>query len=296
MNDSKLVEFAAKYGAVRASDLVNGAEEPIITFSTSVEGLESSGKTHIPVMTFPTPLVHVNFRDRDATIFAYDMSPERRERVFFHSLHPSTEQGWTREEGRQSLAFLSTIAKDYLSEGRMAGGTFVLDSGSSWWQALQEVYVAPEEEKAMALAQARGKDYKKAGGLIYGPANLIVQGVLNWIKNQGVFLVITHQMFPEWDKDGPIPGKYKPRMNTQVPYVVEIRLRLKKLCVVCAGQECMNAQHVDAQGRRRRFIGQIVKFGNKTALFEGMELEDPTFSTLYALYVGRPFPTEEALR
>ena len=67
-----------------AYDTIDGAtfdttipDNGLTPLSLSVEGLEGTGKTFFTLMTMPLPLVHVNFSDRDATGFLYEMSPER---------------------------------------------------------------------------------------------------------------------------------------------------------------------------------------------------------------------------
>lgn len=284
-------DIRSKYGAL-VGDTLNG-EPSILPFSISIDGQESTGKTRFPLLTCPTPIVHVNYGDRDATAFLYDMPEERRKKVVLYSFSPSGTEGWTVAEAKQSLISLSEVAKSELSDGKMTGGTFVLDSGSSWWDAVQQVYVAPLEE----AREAEGK--KKLGGLVYGQGNLIVSGVVSWIKRQGVFFVITHQKSQVWDKDGPIPGQYKARINSKVPYLVEVRLDLRKECAVCASKkaiigevECKQPNHIG-----RRHIARITKFGKQTA-FEGMELanEDISFEKIYQLYTGSVFPEQERLK
>src|SRR3990167_424879 len=153
-------------------DITNGRP----AFSMSVEGLEGTGKTHFSLMGTPMPVVHVNFGDRDATLFLYNMDEERRKQTTLYSFHPASSEGWTRAEGHESLAALSKIAKDHLSDGKLARGTFVIDSGSTWWEVVQECYVAPAQEKEQA------EFGKQLGGLAYGQGNLIVNGLINWLK------------------------------------------------------------------------------------------------------------------
>ena len=283
-------DVRAKYKALAGDSF--SLEDKILPFSISVEGLEGTGKTQFGLLTCPTPVVHINFGDRDATSFLYDMSAERRSKTTLYSFAPSDTKGWTRDEAKQSLFALSDIAKNEMSDGKLAGGTFILDSGSSWWDAVQEVYVAPLEEQR----ETEGK--RKSGGLIYGQGNLVVSGVVSWIKNQGAFFVLTHQKRQRWDKDGPVPGAFDPRINSKIPYLVEVRLDLRKECAavvngrICGGADCQGKGHIG-----RKHIARIIKFGRNTAM-EGIELEDSniTFANIYMLYAGRPFPNEEALR
>ena len=272
-----------RYGALRGEAV--GAQPPILPFSISVEGLEGTGKSRFGLLTCPTPVVHINFSDRDATAFLYDMSEERRKQTTLYSFAPAGTEGWTVAEARQALFALSDIAKAELGGGQMAGGTFILDSGSSWWDAVQQAEVAPLEE------QRKAEGGRRAGGLIYQQANLIVSGVVSWIKNQGIFFILTHQKRQRWDKDGPVPGVFDPRINSKVPYLVEVRLDLRKECIVCGGLDCQGKGHIG-----RKHIGRIIKFGRNTAL-EGIEFEDTqiAFPTIYKLYANAAFPKEEAL-
>lgn len=277
-------EVRQKHGALIGEGV--GSEPGLLTFSISLEGLEGTGKTRFGLLTCPTPIVHINFGDREATIFLYEMSPERRAKTVLYSFAPKQPSGWQLEEAKESLFALSDIAKSELGEGRMKGGTFILDSGSSWWDAVQQVYVAPLEE-------AREKEGKKQiGGLVYQQGNLIVSGVISWVKNQGCFFIITHQKRQKWDREGPVPGAFDPRINSKVPFLVEVRLDLRKECVVCPGhnQECRAAGHVG-----RLHIAKLIKFRDTS--LEGIELQDKAidFSGVYKLYCGREFPNKESL-
>ncbi|KKL55170.1 hypothetical protein LCGC14_2258050, partial [marine sediment metagenome] len=93
----------------------------------------------------------------------------------------------------------------------------------------------------------------------------------------------------EWDAQGPVPGKYRARLNNRVPYIVEVRLDLTKECAECGAPDCK--AHIG-----RKHIGQLLKFGRNTAL-EGMKFADKaiTFEMIYKLYTGDAFPNEEAL-
>ena len=253
-------------------------------FSMSVEGLEGTGKTHFSLLTTPPPIVHVNFGDRDATLFLYPdrMSEERREQTTLYSFHAASSEGWTRQEGYDSLAELSKIAREDLSNGKLAGGTFILDSASSWWEVVQECYVAPEQEKR----EAGGG--KKTGGLEYMKGNLIVNGVIQWIKSQGAFVILTHRKAQEWGPSGPIPGKFKAKINSKVPSLVEVRLDLYKTCAavspegrVCGSEECESKTH---QGRVHN--GRFLKFAANTGM-EGFAFPEPSFGMVYSLYTGK---------
>ena len=270
-------------------DVINGSgwepdETVALPFSMSVEGLEGTGKTFFGLMTCPTPIVHVNFSDRSALSFLYDMSKDRRTKAKLYSFSANTTEGWTRDEGKDSLIQLSRIAQEEMAGGKLAGGTFILDSGSTWWDVVQEVYVAPEFEKR----ELEGK--KQRGGIEYGKGNLIINGVVSWLKNQGAFVVLTHRKTAVWDKDGPVKGQFTPQMNRKVRFLVEVRLDLHKKCAVCKGEECTAPNHVG-----RLHTGRLIKFGKLTAL-EGMEIDNPTFSDIYKMYYGREFPNQEALK
>ena len=268
-----------------AYDVIRGATfDPVAAansvtpMSVSVEGLDSAGKTYLTLMTMPLPVVHVNFSDRDATGFLYEMSPDRRAQTTLYSFKAKTTKGWTREEGAESLTELSAIAQAHMSDGKLAGGTFILDSGSSWWETLQEVYVAPLEEERIRQGD------KKTGGLVYGPANLVVKGVINWLKNQGAFFAITHQLTQVWDAKGPVPGQWRARQNAQMPYIVDMRLRLSVTCNTCGAPECTASGHVG-----RTHWATVSKFGMRTN-FVGMQIASPRFATFYRLYTGRDLP------
>ena len=269
------------YTKLDGADFV--ASDTIQPFSLSVEGLECTGKTRLSLMTTPTPVVHVNFSDRSAAGWLYSMDAERRKATRLYDFRANTATGWTRPEGLKSLAALSQVAQDEMSDGKLAGGTFVIDSGSTWWDVIQEVYVAPEAERQQ-------REFgKQLGGLAFGSGNLIVKGIVNWLKAQGAFVILTHQMAPLWDTKGPVPGAYKARINSQVSYMVEVRLQLIMKCNTCGSTECYASGHVG-----RTHYARIVKFGNTQdggSNYIGMELPDPNFTTIYKLYTGRDLPT-----
>lgn len=261
---------------------IKGAEFDVTSepapFSMSVEALEGAGKTRFGLIGTPGPVVHVNYGDRDATIFLYQMDEQRRSEVTMYDFQAPSSEGWSHAEGMQSLKDLSAIAKDHLAGGKMAGGTFILDSGSSWWETVQECYVKPQTE-------ARG-DGKKVGGLEYMQGNLIVSGVVSWLKSQGVFVILTHRKRQDWGSSGPIPNSYSPQINRKVPYLVEVRLDLFKVCNTCGSQECRAPGHV---GRTHK--GRLLKFAAQTML-EGMELQQDqcNFATVYRMYTGKRGP------
>jgi hypothetical protein len=267
-------DIQTKYNAIKGADFDTSKKD--ISLAISVEGLEGTGKTHFALLTCPLPIVHINFSDRDANIFLYDMDEERRKQVTLYSdpFQAKTSQGWTRAEGQAALAALSEIAQDHLANGKMKGGTFVLDSGSSFWEVVQEVYVAPQQEKR----QSEGG--KRSGGLEYMQGNLIVNGVISWLKQQGAHVILTHRKRQDWDAKGPIPGQFSAQLNKKVPYLVEVRLDLYKTCEVCGSEFCEKKGH---QGRKH--WGRIVKFGRNTQM-EGMCFENPSFDLVYNLYAA----------
>ena len=173
------------YDKIVGADFDTKTRRPV--FSISVEALEGAGKSCFALLGAPPPIVHVNFSDRDATMFLYDMTEERRKQTTLYNFHAPSSTGWTRAEGHESLVELSKIAREHLENKALAGGTFIIDSGSSWWEVVQECYVAPEQEKR----EAGGG--KKTGGLEYMQGNLIVGGVVSWIKNQGAYVILTHR-------------------------------------------------------------------------------------------------------
>jgi hypothetical protein len=244
----------------------------------SLEGLEGSGKTYLGLMTGPLPVVHVNFSDRQAESFLYDMTPERRAGTVLYNFRPETPKGWTRAEGQESLLALSQVVQAELGDGRLKGGTFILDGGSSWWETVQDVYVAPELERQQ-------RDYgKQVGGLAYGAGNLIVKGILNWMRNQGAFTIITHQLTQVWDAKGPVPSQWRAKQNNNIPFLADVVLRLSTTCNQCGSPECHAANHVG-----RTHWAQIVKAGKRTDLV-GMSISSLTMSSLYGLITGKQLP------
>lgn len=268
-------ELRAKLGAMNAAeDLDIGKPVP---FSVSLDGLEGTGKTHFIIMTMPRPLVIVNFGDRSPLQFLYRMSEEERKDVVIYDIQPSTPDGWTYSEAVQGLMKLAEIIQT--EAPYMPGGTFALDGGSSWWSVMQQVYVEPKEKERMA------KNLKQVGGIIYEEANGRVRGVLGNIKAQGCFLAMTHQLKQDWDAQGPIPGQYSPKKNSQVPYIMEVEVTLFKLCKACNAPDCRNTapEHMG-----RRHMARIKKLSGNTAL-EGIVVENLDFATLYRYQTGRDY-------
>lgn len=272
VTDDPRIRVREKYGARPASEFDRNTP---ITFSMSLEGLEGTGKTHFAVMTMPLPLVFVNFGDRPVTPFLYMLSPERAKYVIPYDIQPSTEEGWTFQEATKSLQALGEIIK--AEAPRMRGGSFVLDGGSSWWSAMQRVFVEPKEQARLAAGQ------KSMGGLIYAEANDRVRGILGYLKSYGCFLAITHQMAQDWDASGPIPGSYSARRNSQIAGAVEVIIEFEKRCSVCNAPSCKTRDHTG-----RKHFARLVKFAGNTAM-EGLVIENPDFAKVYALYTGKQF-------
>lgn len=257
-----------KYATTNAS---NFQEKPV-TFGVSLEGLEGTGKTHFGIMTAPTPVVLVNFGDRSATAFFYKMPEERQKLITCYDISPPTSEGWDFQSAVGSLRELGEIIQ---AEGPlMEGGTFIFDGGSSWWSVMQQVFVEPKQKAA------QGKD-KLA--FVYEEANGRVRGFLKYIQNLGCFLIMTHQLKQDWASDGPIPNQFSPRRNSQVPYLMEVVVRMMKICASCSAPNCQNREHIG-----RKFVSRLEKLSGNPGL-EGMWVEDLDFSKLYTMQTGKEY-------
>lgn len=255
-----------------------------ISFSISLDGLEGTGKTHFIMFTMPRPLVVVNFGDRSANQFLYRMTDEEREGVYTYDIQPSSPEGWTFAEAVKSLVTLNTIIAEMAPS--MPGGTFALDGGTSWWSVMQQVFVEPKEKERMVAGK------KQVGGIIYEEANNRVRGVYGHIKSNGCFLVMTHQMKQDWDKDGPVVGSFSPKKNSQIQYLAEAEVTLMKFCLQCQGFACEKEGHMG-----RKYVGRIKKLsGPSGKALEGIQIENLTFPVLYKLQTGKTFPNPELLR
>ena len=268
-------ELRAKLGAV---DAVNDLDmSRPVPFSISLDGLEGTGKTHFIIKTMPRPLVIVNFGDRSPYQFLYKMTEAERAGIIIYDIQPSGPDGWTLAEAVQGLIKLSEIIQ--AEAPHMPGGTFALDGGSSWWSVMQQVYVEPKEKERQA------KNQKSVGGIIYEEANGRVRGVLGSIKTHGCFLAMTHQMKQDWDANGPIPGQYSPKKNSQVPYIMEVEITLFKLCKACNAPNCQN---LAPEHMGRKHMARIKKLSGNTAL-EGIVVENLAFGAVYKMQNGRDY-------
>lgn len=252
-----------------------------VSFSISIDGLEGSGKTFFIVETMPRPLSIINFGDRSAVPFLYRMSEEDRDTIYPIDIQPKSPEGWTFQEAVESLKTLNTIVATMAP--KMPGGTFAIDGGSSWWSVMQQVFVEPKEQARIAAGS------KKTGGIIYEEANNRVRGVVGHIRASGCFLAMTHQMKPDWGPDGPIPGSFSPRKNSQIPYLMEVELTVMKLCTTCNGFACEQPGHVG-----RKHVGRVKKLSGNTML-EGTQIEGLTFPLVYQMQTGLKYPTPEKL-
>lgn len=237
--------------------------------------MEGSGKTHIIIKTFPLPLVIVNFGDRSAVPFLYEIPEQRRSQVQVYDIQPPSNDGW---DFKSAVDSLKELAEIIAAEGPlMRGGTFALDGGSSWWSVMQQVFVEPKEQERLA------KGSKQVGGIIYEEANNRARGVLGYVKTLGCFLAMTHQLKQDWDKDGPIPNQFSPRRNSQVPYLMEVVARMAKFCAAtgCGAPNCQKAEHV---GRTHK--ARLEKLSGNTGL-EGLWVGDLTFQKLYKFQTGQ---------
>jgi hypothetical protein len=266
-------ELRAQLGAVNAATDFDDSQ--LLPFSVSLDGLEGVGKTHFIIKTMPRPLVIVNFGDRSPHQFLYRMTPEEREGIVVYDIQPATPDGWTPAEAIQGLIKLSQIIT--AEAPYMRGGTFALDGGSSWWSVMQQVYVEPKEKERAAKGQ------KQVGGIIYEEANGRVRGVLGNIKSQGCFLAMTHQMKQDWDAQGPIPGQYSPKKNSQVPFIMEVEVTLYKLCKACNAPDCRN---LAPEHMGRRHMSRVKKLSGNTGL-EGIVVENLDFAKLYNFQTGK---------
>lgn len=249
-----------------------------VPFSISLDGREGTGKTQFYMLTMPRPLVVINFGDRSPLQFFYRMSPEERKDIKVFDLQAKTSSGFTEAEGRVAVGEMADIIDAYAAN--MRGGTFALDGGSSWWSVMQQVFVEPKQRQRELAGE------KQVGGIVYEEANGRVRGVIGYLKSQGIYLAMTHQMKQDWDAKGPIPNQYSPRKNSQIPGLMEVEITTTKRCVVCSAPDCQNPQHVG-----RKHYGTIKKLSGNTAL-EGTTLEglDLDFSTVYRLQNGREYP------
>lgn len=238
------------------------------TFSVSLQGLEGTGKTYFILATMPLPVVMVNFGDRSPAALLEKLPEERREQITVFDLQPRTEAGWTLPEAQRALQALGEIVMTAVPE--IKGGTFAIDSASRWWRAMQVALVEPKERERLA------KGLKSMGGLIYEEANLRFDGIMSWLKAQDVYVAVTHVLKQDWDAEGPIPGSYSPRQNSQIPFIVEVQLELRKVCLVCRQPLC--AEHA---GRIHQ--GRILKMATNT-LVEGTVIDDPSFDKIESLY------------
>ncbi len=267
----------AKYA--QSGTLISGStfaeEDHPPTFSISLEGLEGTGKTHFVILTMPLPMVIVNFGDRNPIPFLYQMPEERRKQITIYNIQPPSEQGWDFANAVGSLKELGEIVR--VEGPGMTGGTFAFDGGSSWWSVMQQVFVEPKEK----AAEAAGK--KKAGGLIYEEANNRARGVMGYIKTLGCYFVMTHQLKQDWASDGPIPNQFSPRRNSQVPYLMEVVVRMMKVCSSCKAPNCQNKDHVG-----RLHMSRLEKLSGNTGL-EGMWVENLDFPMLYSFQNGQQY-------
>ena len=241
-------------------------------WSISLQGLEGTGKTTFILATMPLPIVLVNLGDRDPRIVLYNVDKSRLPEITLYNLQPTSPGGWTYEEAKQALGTLAEIAKAHLPEIASKHGTFAIDSGSRFWSQIQKVYVEPKEQERIR------QGLKSLGGLIYEDANLVFEGFVTYAKAFPVYLALTHTMRQDWDAEGPIPNSFSPRQQRQVPYLMEVVLELRKICAQCNAPSCDRHQG-------RVHVGKLIKFARNTSL-EGLELRDPTFAKLDALFRG----------
>src|SRR3990167_10215958 len=100
-------EVRKRLGAVEGTTYKSSS---IKVFSMSIDGIEGVGKSHFPLMTMPTPIVHVNLGDRKADLFLDRMTKERRDQVTLYNFVPKSPEGWSIEEGKRSLSALKEIS------------------------------------------------------------------------------------------------------------------------------------------------------------------------------------------
>lgn len=253
--------------------------DALLPFGVSLDGLEGAGKTYF-ALRMPKPIVLVNFGDRNPEILLYDMTEDERKDIYTTNIQPTSTEGWTLGESVESLKTLNTLVA--AAAPVMPGGTFILDGGSSWWSVMQQVYVEPKEQAALAAGK------KRAGGLIYEEANNRVRGVIGHVKANGCFLAMTHQLKQNWDANGPIPDSYSAKKNSQVPFIMEVEVEFFKVCSQCGGKGCLTAGHF---GRTHK--ARLKKLSGNTAL-EGLVLDSLVFPKLYKMQTNREYDPNSA--
>lgn len=264
----------AEQGAL-TSGTVADEPAPIIPFSASLEGLEGTGKSTFLMLTTPYPRVAVNFGDRSLVPFLYQIPKERRQDVQVYDIKAPSSDGWdfkSAVDGLRQLAEIVAAEAPY-----MQNGTFGLDGGTSWWSVMQQVFVEPKEK----AREAAGK--KQVGGIIYEEANGRARGFMDFLRHTDAFFFMTHQLRQDWAADGPIPNQYSARRNSQVQYLMDCVVRFMKVCAVCSAPNCQNKDHVG-----RKHFARLEQVKGNTG-FEGLWIENLTFSKLYKFQTGHDF-------
>jgi len=244
------------------------------TMSAVVWGMEGTGKTLHILRDWPAPIVILNL-DRPLTRAHLGfLEPERIDQIHVRNLRGGTQDITLADALRIKKEIEETINQNLKW---LAGGTLLLDGGTTYRTVinLADPIVGPKLAKG-----------EKVYELEKGPMNLYLEGMVNFLQDQGINPVITAHAAHTWKSDGPTTSVY-PKVNSVFFAACNLSILLLKRCecgrnVISQDGACSveNAAGTPSEGHQgRQHIGRIVtnKFFTAT---EGSEWPDLTYARL----------------
>lgn len=212
-----------------------------------VWGPPKTGKTHFATSA-PGPIYYHNF-DWGLEHHLKRLKKEGKELFVANYLTERPDMG-----AAEAQEMLRAFERDYAAALKAGTGTIVIDTSTQLWQLTSKVFLEQIKTK-----RRDGQVYP----FDYADANAYFQNLINQVKKTKMNMILIQRAQPKYDKSGQDTGDVKQQGNNQVPYLVQVQLRLSK---------GPNAAHK----------GTVEECWDHPSL-EGVELKEPSFDTLKTL-------------
>ena len=249
-------------------------------------GPPGTGKTSLG-FTAPPPFRYARFdRRADATIEAVQAQFGEAAVV---------EEGFVRELGQDPREWatdaLTRIEKMLEAALKANEGTFFVDGGHRWWDAVQQVKL-PFLDPSLSDAELERMDRKRR--LLYGVANSYLDDLLLAVEASSLQVVLTHHTKAVYTSKGEETDRVKPDYFKRVPFVATL-----EVIMVCSRPADTSLLTVQANalalgGKVKQVLPPPEFYGLITtckddAGVEGMMLPNPTFPLLYGMALSKPW-------